>query len=184
MEQFFCFTSFSSLKLYINGPQNKYNASSTHFSWLLGPEHMCARYPLLIGWQLSHHLVSGESTLHQVALFETRSRIFLPIAQSCAALFRCLLAILASSLGWLVGNNSFFLFCFLDCRGQNTCAPGTPFWLVDNCHTTWSQGNLHYIRLHFLKLDREFFCLLPSLRGSILLPPSHPSVFARMARWQ
>ena len=174
---------FSSLKLYINGPQNKYNASSTHFSWLLGPEHMCARYPLL----------------------------------------------------------------------------------VDNCHTSWSQGNLHYIRLHFLKLDREFFCLLPSLarlysaasspssrlrsdgslaiihffcfvfltagarthvrqvppfdwlttvtplglrgiyitsgctfwnsienfsaycpvlRGSILLPPSHPRVFARMARWQ
>ena len=124
---------------------------------------MCARYPLLISWQLSHHLVSGESTLHQVALFEARSRIFLPIAQSCAALFCCLLAMLASSLGWLVGNNSFLLFCFLDCRGQNTCAPGTLFWLVDNCHTTWSQGNLHYIRLHFLKLDREFFCLLPSL---------------------
>ena len=28
---------------------------------------------------------------------------------------------------------------------------------------TWSQGNLHYMRLHFLKLDREFFCLQPSL---------------------
>ena len=34
--------------------------------------------------------------------------------------------------------------------------------------TTWSQGNLHYIRLrvtnyglHFFQLDREFFCLLP-----------------------
>ena len=110
MEHFFCFTSFSSLKLYINGPQNKYNASSTHFSLLPGPEHMCARYPLLIGWQLSHHLVSGESTLHHVALFEARWRIFPPIAQSCAALFWYLLAILASSLGWLVGNNSFLLF--------------------------------------------------------------------------
>ena len=32
-----------------------------------------------------------------------------------------------------------------------------------NCHITWSQGNLHYIRLHFLKVDREFFCLQPSL---------------------
>ena len=29
--------------------------------------------------------------------------------------------------------------------------------------TTWSQGNLHYIGLHFFQLDREFFCLLPSL---------------------
>ena len=29
--------------------------------------------------------------------------------------------------------------------------------------TTWSQGNLHYIRLHFFQLDREFFCLQPSL---------------------
>ena len=162
-------------------------------------------------------------------------------------------------------NTMHQVLIFLDCRGQNTCAPGIPFWLVDNCHTTWSQGNLHYIRLHFLKLDREFFCLLPSLarlysaasspssrlrsdgslpiihffcfvfltagarthvrqvppfdwlttvtplglrgiyitsgctfwssienfsaycpvlHGSILLPPSHPRVFARMARWQ
>ena len=42
------------------------------------------------------------------------------------------------------------------------------------------------MRLHFLKLDREFFCLFDSrvLRGSILLSPRHPSVFARMARWQ
>ena len=29
--------------------------------------------------------------------------------------------------------------------------------------TTWSQGNLHYIKLHFFQLDQEFFCLLPSL---------------------
>ena len=57
-------------------------------------------------------LVSGESTLHQVTgyelrviLFEARSRIFLPFAKSCAALFCCHLAILASSLGWLVGNS-------------------------------------------------------------------------------
>ena len=56
-------------------------------------------------------LVSGESTFHQVTgyelrviLFEARSTIenFLPFAMSCAALFCCRLAILASSLGWLV----------------------------------------------------------------------------------
>ena len=48
-------------------------------------------------------LVSGESTFHQVTgyelrviLFEARSRIFLPFAKSCAALFCCRLAILTS----------------------------------------------------------------------------------------
>ena len=35
--------------------------------------------------------------------------------------------------------------------------------LIGSQLTTWSQGNLHYIRLHFFQLDREFFCLLPSL---------------------
>ena len=35
--------------------------------------------------------------------------------------------------------------------------------LIGSKLTTWSQGNLHYIRLHFFQLDREFFCLLPSL---------------------
>ena len=39
-------------------------------------------------------------------LFSARSRIFLPIAQSYAALFCCRLAIRASSLGWLVGNKT------------------------------------------------------------------------------
>ena len=50
-------------------------------------------------------------------------------------------------------------------RGKNTCAPSIVYRLLIgwNCHTTWSQGNLHYMRLHFLKLDREFFCLQPSL---------------------
>ena len=68
----------------------------------LRKEHMCAKYSLPpFDW----HLVSGESTLHEVTLFEARSRIFLPTAQSCAALFCCRLAIQASSLGWLVGNN-------------------------------------------------------------------------------
>ena len=41
----------------------------------------------------------------EATLFSARSRIFLPIAQSCAALFCCRLAIRASSLGWLVGND-------------------------------------------------------------------------------
>ena len=38
-------------------------------------------------------------------LFEARPRIFLPIAQSCAALLCCRFAILESSLEWLVGNH-------------------------------------------------------------------------------
>ena len=63
------------------------------------------RQVLPFDWFTTDHLVSGESTLHQVTLFSARSRIFLPIAQSCAALFCCRLAIRASSLGWLVGNN-------------------------------------------------------------------------------
>ena len=67
---------------------------------------MYAKYSLPpFDWlKLSHHLVSGESTLHEVTLFEARSGIFLPTAESCAALFCCRLAIWASSLGWLVGN--------------------------------------------------------------------------------
>ena len=70
---------------------------------------MCAKYSLPpFDWlKLSHHLVSGESTLHEVTLFEARSRIFLPTAASCAALFCCRFAIRASSLGWLVGNYRF-----------------------------------------------------------------------------
>ena len=71
---------------------------------------MCANYSLPpFDWlKLSHHLVSGESTLHEVTLFEARSRIFLPTAESCAALFCCRLAIRASSLGWLVGNKDLY----------------------------------------------------------------------------
>ena len=50
-------------------------------------------------------------------------------------------------------------------RGKNASAPSIVYRLLFgwNCHTTWSQGNLHYMRLHFLKLDWEFFCLQPSL---------------------
>ena len=50
-------------------------------------------------------------------------------------------------------------------RGKNTSAPSIVYRLLIgwNCHTTWSQGNQHYMRLHFLQLDREFFCLQPSL---------------------
>ena len=62
------------------------------------------RLVLPFDWFTTDRLVSGESTLHWVTLFSARSRIFLPIAQSCAALFCCCLAIRASSLGCLVGN--------------------------------------------------------------------------------
>ena len=63
---------------------------------------MCAKYSLPpFDWlKLSHHLVSGESTLHEVTLFEARWRIFLPTAESCAALFCCR----------LVGNNTYDQF--------------------------------------------------------------------------
>ena len=37
------------------------------------------------------------------------------------------------------------------------------YLLIGSQLTTWSQGNLHYIGLHIFQLDREFFCLLPSL---------------------
>ena len=57
------------------------------------------RQVLPFDWITTDHLVSGESSL-----FSAQSRIFLPIAQSCAALFCCCLAIRASSLGCLVGN--------------------------------------------------------------------------------
>ena len=56
--------------------------------------------------------------------------------------------------------------------------------LIGSQLTTWSQGNLHYIRLHFFSSIENFSAYCPVLRGSILLPPRHPSVFARMARWQ
>ena len=50
-------------------------------------------------------------------LFEARPRIFLPIAQSCAALLCCRLAILESSLEWLVGDHDpqpvFYVFLVL-----------------------------------------------------------------------
>ena len=55
-------------------------------------------------------------------------------------------------------------------HSTSACARGTIFQFLDNCHTTWSKGNLHYMRLwvtnyrlHFLKRDQEFFCLLPSV---------------------
>ena len=97
----------------------------------IAKEHMCARYRLLIGWQLSplgHQnltrlLISSNISVVAIGsnqslrgiyitsgygshrLFETRSRIFLPIPQSCATLLCCRLAILESSLEWLVGNH-------------------------------------------------------------------------------
>ena len=51
----------------------------------------------------------------------------------------------------------------------------------------WSQGNLHFIRLRvilFRSTIENFSAFCQVLRGSILLPPRHPRVFARMARWQ
>ena len=62
-------------------------------------------------------------------------------------------------------------------------APGTTFWLVHN----WPLGLRGiYITLGytFFSSIENFSAYCPVLRGSILLPPRHPSVFARMARWQ
>ena len=62
------------------------------------------RQVLPFDWFTTEHLVSGECTLHQITgykftgyTFSARSRIFLPSAQSCAALLCC-------RLGWLFGN--------------------------------------------------------------------------------
>ena len=65
---------------------------------------MCAKYSLpSFDWlKLSHHLVSGESTLHEVTLFEARSRIFLCLQPSLARLYS---AAASKTLGWLVGSN-------------------------------------------------------------------------------
>ena len=62
-------------------------------------------------------------------------------------------------------------------------APGTAFWLVHN----WPLGLRGiYITLGytFFSSIENFSAYCPVLRCSILLPPRHPSVFARMARWQ
>ena len=91
---------------------------------------------------------------------------------------------------------------------RNTCAPATAFWLVDNSHTTWSHQNLtrlfigpdssvlaiganQSLRGIYITLGYTFWSSIGNfsaysrvLRGSILLPPRHPSIFARMARWQ
>ena len=97
----------------------------------IAKEHMCARYRLLIGWQqspLGHQnltrlfissnisvvAIGSNQSLRGICsisgygshrLFEARPRNFLPIAQSCTALLCCRLAILESSLEWLVGNH-------------------------------------------------------------------------------
>ena len=67
--------------------------------------------------------------------------------------------------------------------GKNTCAPRKVYRLSIgwNCHTTWSQGNLHHIRLHFLKLDRKFFCLQPSL-ARLYSAAASPSKHRRTGR--
>ena len=62
-------------------------------------------------------------------------------------------------------------------------APGTAFWLVHN----WPLGLRGiYITLGytFFSSIENFSAYCPVLRGSILLLPRHPSVFARMARRQ
>ena len=70
-------------------------------------------------------------------------------------------------------------------RGKNTCAPSIVHRLLIgwNCHTTWSQGSLHYMRLHFLKLDREFFCLQPSL-ARLYCASASPSDLSLIHIWR
>ena len=91
---------------------------------------------------------------------------------------------------------------------RNTCEPATAFWLVDNSHTTWSHQNLtrlfigpnssvlaigsnQSLRGIYITWGYTFWSSIENfsaysrvLRGSILLLPRHPSVFARMACWQ
>ena len=125
-----CFTSFSSLKPYINGP----------LKLLI----QCIKFSFSLTAGARFRWTKNKSVPHSSSVFACR---------------------------W----------------GKNTRAPSIVYRLLIgwNCHTTWSQGNLHYrrlhsvtlfvvcytavfkqqlcSRLHFLKLDREFFCLQPSL---------------------
>ena len=61
--------------------------SSSVFACSRGKNTMGAKFSLPpFHWlKLSHHLVSGESTLLEVTLFEARSRIFLPTARLYSA---------------------------------------------------------------------------------------------------
>ena len=70
-------------------------------------------------------------------------------------------------------------------------APGTAFWLVDNCHSIGLRGiyitsgqGLQITGYTFWSTIENFPAFWQVLRGSILLQPRHPRVFARMARWQ
>ena len=71
------------------------------------------------------------------------------------------------------------------------CAPGTAFWLADNCHPIGLRGiyissgyGLRITGYTFWSSIENFSAFCQVLRGSILLPPRHPYVLARMARWQ
>ena len=79
-------------------------------------------------------------------------------------------------IGWQQSpksNTSFYQFQYFRCRN----------WLKPK-----SQGNLRYTRLRvisaFWSSIDNFSAYCPVLRGFIMLPPCHPLVFARMARWQ
>ena len=66
-------------------------------------------------------------------------------------------------------------------------APGTAFWLVDNCHPVGLSSSGYGLRITgytFWSTIENFSAYCQVLRGSILLPPRHPHVLARMARWQ
>ena len=54
---------------------------------------------------------------------------------------------------------------------------------VTTDHLVSGESTLHQATL-FSARSRIFLPLNPVLRGSILLPPRYPSIFARMARWQ
>ena len=118
---------------------------------------MCAKYSLPpFDWlKLSHHLVSGESTLHEVTLFEARSRIFLPTAQSCAALFCCRLATRASSLGWLVGN---LILCKVIklCKSPRSLCPSKHRQKGSNC--LFNANSVEFPPcLHAIRRDGQIF---------------------------
>ena len=58
--------------------------------------------------------------------------------------------------------------------------------LISSQLTTWSQGNLHYIRLrvtnyglHFFQLDRDFFCLLQPSLARLYSATASPSELLR-----
>ena len=125
-----CFTSFSSLKPYINGPAKLIQCIKFSFSLTAG-----ARF-----WW-----INNKSVPHSSSVF------------ACSG-------------------------------GKNTCVPSIVYrwkFLAETVTSPGLRGIYITLGYTFWRSMENFSAYSQVLRGSILLPPRHPSVFARsFARWQ